>query len=208
MNRGKSAATPYDSPEIFEKSNRIKEAKRNRRQFVYAAMVVFLTFYVVLCLAVFLYYYISFNSDTGSTTLYSIRILNQKGKTLALSDAEQANKRFGFYISLTDLDKLCDLSVSGARDKLTLILRQSGEYLECFTNSSFLYVNGNPARLSIPVLYENREYYLPVELIEQYFIGVNIVYEKGVCKMSLAGDNPVLELKLKKQPISTPLPEP
>ncbi len=208
MSTHKTKINPYDSPEVFERRNRIRTAKKSRRQLVYAACVLFLAFYFAFCLVITLYYYLSFNSTPDEAELYSISILNERGKTVARTSAEGANKRFGFYISLGQLDKLCDLSVAGDEGKLTIILRESGENLECFTNSSFLYINGNPARLSIPVLYENYEYYLPVELIEQYFMGVNIVYEKGICKMSLADKEAALELKLKSQPLCPPIAEP
>jgi len=205
----KSSERTDEVPEVFERRNSIKETKKNRRQMICAVMVVFLTFYTVFSLVVFLYYYISFNSTPDEAELYSINLINQKGKTIAASSVKQANKSYGLYISLTDLDKLCDLSVAGDGDKLTVMLRKSGESLECYTNSSFMYINGNPARLSIPILYENYEYYLPVELLEQYFIGIDIVYEKGVCTMSLVdGSDTALELKLKNQPVSERITEP
>ncbi len=205
---GLPQSPPLQLPRDFERRNRIKEVKKNRRQMVCAVMVVFLTFYSVISLVIVLYYYISFNSTPSETVLYSVSMVNQKGKTVAAASVSQSNKAYGLYVSLTDLDTLCSLSVAGDGEKLTIMLRKSGEILECFTNSSFMYVNGNPARLSIPILYENYEYYLPVELLEQYFIGVDIKYIKGKCVMSLAeGTDTVLELKLKSQPVLESLTE-
>lgn len=204
---GKSETYRVKAPDNAASESR-RRASKKRRQMFYAVMVVFLTFYTVSSLAVFLFYYYSFNRTFSKAQVFAVDIIGERGRSIAFTDVSRANKAYGLYVSLTDLDKLCDFSVAGDDKALTLMLRGSGETLECFANSSFMYINGTPARLSAPILYEDREYYIPVELLEQYFSGFDILYEKGVCAISLAKENGgVLELKFKTQKVSEPIPE-
>lgn len=209
-------ALPQKAPPLPGKTPpaRVKESRRlkkHRRQALLAVMLVFLTFYVIISLFVTAYYYYSFNSTPKAAKLYSVKAVGPTGKTIAAENSEGANKYRALYVSLSTLDKLCDLSYAGDGETLTVMFRNSGEALDCFTNSSFLYINGNPARLTYPVMYEKKlaEYYFPVELVEQYFIGVDVEYKKGDCLLSLtSGRDTVIGLKLKEQQKSQNIAEP
>lgn len=188
----------------------IKELKKKRLEAICMLLLLFLTFYVVLSLCVGIYYKIKFDSAEKAVMFYDVQTVTGEGKrrkAVTFTDREDANNYYGLYIAFDDLNKLCKLSSAGDSKKLTVIFRDTNEYLECCADSSLIYINTIPTRLSVPILYDNG-YYFPIELISDYFLGVNVVFEdeKEVCTITLTGKP--LELKLKKQTSPERIKEP
>lgn len=193
----------------FEKAERIKERKREQRRLIFAVLLIFLTLYIVFSLIVVAFYYFSFRSGSKSQTLYGVEtakyVLKSNGsykKSIFSSiDAETSNMGYGLYIGFDELNDLCDFSSAGNNESFTLIIRDTDEYAELFANSSFLYVNENPVRLSAPVLNKNGKYYIPMEFVEEYIIGIDVEYDKDekLCTVSIKESKTPIGFKLKTQ---------
>ena len=95
--------------------------------------------------------------------------------------AANANNSYGLYIPFSTLTKLCPMSIAGDKDAVAIILPESGDYIKCFSNSSSIWVNDAPCRLSAPVLFEESDWLIPVEMLE-YINGITVTYgENRVC---------------------------
>ena len=192
-----------------EKAEAKKERKREKRRLTLAVLLIFLTVYVVLSLVVIGFYYFSFRSGSKSQTLYSVKTVrftlksngSYKKTTLSSIDSDTANMSYGLYIGFDALNELCDFSIAGNNEKLTMIIRGTDEYAELFANSSFVYVNENPVRLSVPVLYSGGKYHIPMEFVDEYITGVEVEYDddEELCTVSVTEKSDPVGFKLKKQ---------
>jgi len=70
--------------------------------------------------------------------------------------------------------------------------------LTCKHNSTLIYVNGSAARLSVPVIFVEDDFLLPIEIFENYVFGIDIVYndKTKVCTLSRTASSPDLRLKM------------
>ncbi len=176
------------------------KAKRVRKPSVFGRVfaVVFLLFvmYAILLALVAGGVLYSFNKSGRSPQAYSLR-LNSEGKRLYYFDAEEVNNAYGFYVPFENLSVLCDLSIIGDKDKIIVSVNDSSGSVVCSNNSSLVYVNHNPVRLSSPVLFYN-DFLLPVELIDNYFLGLTVEYDidNYVCNISREEDFGELMLKM------------
>ena len=194
----------------IERAEAKRERRKEKRRLTLAVLLIFLTIYVALSLLVIVFYYFSFRSGSKSQTLYSVDtarfVLKSNGSykkvLLSSADAEKANMDYGLYVGFDELNELCGFSIAGNGDKLTMIIRGTDEYAELFANSSFLYVNENPVRLSSPVLYKGGKYYIPMEFVDEYVIGIDVVYDddEEICTVSVSEKkNFAVGFKLQKQ---------
>lgn len=192
-----------------EKAEAVKERKREKRRLTLVILLIFLTFYIVLSLALTAIFAIYYKSGSKSHTLYSLTTVRYVQKTngsykrtiLSTVDSDVANREYGLYIPFDDLNRMCDFSVAGNDDKLTVIVRGTDEYIEFFANSSFVYVNENPVRLSIPVLVGKSGYYIPMEFVEEYIVDLEVGYDEDdeTCTVAIYEKKGPIGFKLKKQ---------
>lgn len=138
----------------------------------------------VMIIALFVWY--SFSTPAESETLYSLRIVTEAdGERKVSYTVGQANNSYGLYLRYSDLAPLCDFGIAGDEEYVTLYLPPEGQVgneksdsVTFCRNSSLIYVNGNPVRLSSPILFEGTDYLLPVSLFEGYLSGLDITYNE------------------------------
>ena len=191
------------------------QARRKRRKLLFVILSLFLTFYIAISLLLGLGVYYSFNS-TSKSVRYGVRTVKYVGEkkresVIASANADTSNRGYGLYISAEQLDGLCGFSFAGDKQKLTVILPESGDYMECYAGSSLVVINGTRFRLAQPVLYESDTYYLPVLLAEEYISGLKIEYSEKdkLCRISLEnGEDTVLHFRFQQTPSPRNIPVP
>ncbi len=195
-------AAPKTKPPLTEEQRKQIEArklakkKQNKRIRTNILIVsfIFLTCYALISLLVVGLIYLDYNSIDAETVmpvvLYSTPKTNkEKEKALVTCPAEDVNMNGGLYIPVSALSKMTDIGTVGDSQKLTLVLRDTGDLIVCIPDSSTLQLNGTPVCLSLPVVRKNYEYYLPIELLEKYAVGVTVTAEGE-------GDDRFLKLRL------------
>ena len=174
-----------------------------------------MTFYIAISLLLGFGVYYSFNS-TAKSVRYGVRTVKYVGErkresVITSANADTSNRGYGLYISANQLDALCGFSFAGDKEKLTVILPESGDYMECYAGSSLVVINGTRFRLAQPILYESDTYYLPVLLAEEYISGLKIEYSEKdkLCRISLEdGEDTVLCFRFHQtvSPRNIPMP--
>lgn len=209
--------TKAGSPPAISKARaeHIAAAKRKRRTVIIVILSLFLTFYIALSLIIGLSVFISFNSTRG-TVLYGVRTVkyNSKNRESVITSASSKDSNFGYglYVAADDLRMLCNFSVAGDKEKLTVILPGGEDYMECYSGSSVVVINGTRVRLDKPVLCISGRFFFPVTLAEEYLTGLKIEFSDSdkLCRISLEnGENTVLGFRFKStvSPAKVPLPD-
>lgn len=202
----KSAKRPAKSAKRPAKSTngaKKKKPKKKRRsngaftQFL-AVFIVFLAFYLVISLFIVGLIYYSFNDTAKTTELYSINVIYDE-QSLYKVDAQSANNEYGLYLPFNYLSEIGSFGLAGNGDDATLFIIGTDNRIECTKNSSLVIINGNPVRISAPIIYEENEYYIPVSLIENYINGIDVSYddEEMVCSISSDLGKSDIALKLR-----------
>lgn len=157
-----------------------------------AALVIFLTFYLALMLITVSFFLLVLYRTEKSENAMSLKVTYQDGKSSAY-DADDVYFNDTLYIPYTELDNLCDFIITGDKDRITLIVRTGDDYCTLYNNSQFMYVGNVPFRLTAPVVFSDDDYYIPIEVIENYMVGLDIVYDndKDICTVSLDGSNKI-----------------
>ncbi len=183
------------------KKKKPKKKKRGNGVFTQflAVFIVFLAFYLVISLFIVGLIYYSFNDTAKTTELYSINVIYDE-QSLYKLDAQTANNEYGLYIPFEYLSEIGSFGLAGNGDDATLFIIGTDNRIECTKNSSLIIINGNPVRISAPIIYEENEYYIPVALIENYVNGIDVSYddEDMVCSISsdLGKNDIALKLRL------------
>lgn len=182
-NKKKVVSRPLTPDEITARDARKAAAirkKRARREKLLACTAVLLAVYIGIIGIIAAYGILSFNSVAESNKVYSVEGYLGETKVFTVPSSRATNS-YGLYIPFSTLTKLCPMSIAGDKDSVAIILPDSDDYIKCFSNSSSIQVNDSPCRLSCPVLFEEDDWLIPVEILE-YINGINVTYEKGnVC---------------------------
>lgn len=160
-------------------------------------LIVFLAFYIILTLLVAGLVYYSFNEDTDSVDLYSVKVVYDE-KTLYSLPASSVNNEYGLYVPFSYLTEICSFGLAGDGDNVTVFIIGTDSRIECTKNSSLIIINDNPIRISAPILYENSEYLIPVVLLDNYINGIDVTYdnEEMLCTLSSSLGKTDVSLKL------------
>ena len=185
---------PLTEEEKYRRDTRKAQAiqrKRARREKTVAVIAVMLAVYVGVIGIIAAYGILSFNSVAESSKVYSVAGYMGETKVFTIS-AANANNSYGLYIPFSTLTKLCPMSIAGDKDAVAIILPESGDYIKCFSNSSSIWVNDAPCRLSAPVLFEESDWLIPVEMLE-YINGITVTYgENRVCTVYIKNSSQFL----------------
>ena len=185
-----ASAEPVKKRRLTEEEKTARDArrvkaiqqKRARREKALAVFAVMMAVYLGVIGIIAAYGILSFNSVAESDKVYSVEGYMGETKIFTVS-AAQANNSYGLYVPFSTLTKLCPMSIAGDGDSVAIILPDTGDYIKCFSNSSSIWVNDAPCRLSSPVLFEESDYLIPVELLE-YINGLKITYgDDRVCTL-------------------------
>lgn len=184
-NQAKNASREKDKP----KKSSPKKKKQKRSNGILsqglAVVIVFLAFYLAFSLFVGGLILYSFNDTAENTEIYSLRVIYDD-ETLYRMDAETANTEYGLYIPFEYLSEIASFGLAGDGDNATLFIIGTDNRIECTKNSSLVIINGNPVRISAPILFQDNEYLIPVVLIENYINGIDVSYDKEemICAVS------------------------
>ncbi len=204
MAKKKSEQTKKPNPKnrIAQKSapQEVKSKRRhNSGKFtsLLAILIVFLGFYLGLCLFFGGLIVYSFYDTAENTEIYSLRVVYDE-RVLHKLSAEQANNEFGLYVPFSQLAEIGSFGIAGDGDEATLFIIGTDNRIQCTINSSLMIINDNPVRISAPLLYDDGEYLIPVVLLENYVNGLDIVYDddKMICSIVSDDDRTDIELKL------------
>ncbi len=149
-----------------------------------AYIFVTLVIYILLCSLVGGYIYYSFKSTAKSVNRYSVSI-KYDDKTLHTIKVGDANNEYGLYVPFSILTDICSFGLAADGEDVTLFLIGTNNRIECKRNSSLIVINDNPIRISAPILYEKGDYLIPVVLLENYIVGLDVSYDddKMVCNI-------------------------
>lgn len=194
---------PQKQPQkpVQKQKRSLSAGEKRGAQMLLAILFVAVVFYVILMLIIALFIWYSFGTLSESTTLYSLRVMDSDGETrIASYSVEEANNRYGLYVPYSVLAPLCGFGVAGDSEQVTLYLPDAGGStgsILCNKDSSLIEINGNPVRLSSPILFQGDDYLLPVSLFESYLSGLEITYddEKQICSLTVPA-KPLFSLKL------------
>lgn len=156
----------------------LSEAEKNGRQVFFGILGTGIAFYLVIVLIIALLLWYSFSGNKNPTSLYSVRVVDAEENRLFSYDAVEANNTYGLYLRYSDLSKYCDFGVAGDDEKVTLFLPGDKDSVVCWRNSSLVQINGNTARIGEPVLFEGKDYLLPVSLFEKQLGGLFVSYDE------------------------------
>ena len=168
------------------------EKEKNGASLFSAILILGVAAYLVIVLIIAMLVWYSFSNVSENRTSYQLRVLDDEENRLFTYTAAEANNAYGLYMKFSDLSAYCDLGVAGDSDKVTFFLPGKEDEVVCYRNSSLVQINGNTARISEPVLFEGKDYLLPVSLFENYLGGFLISYdeEKLLCTVVIP-ENPV-----------------
>ena len=145
----------------------------------------------------FIYY--SFNQTAKNTEIYSLRVVNDE-RTLHTVTAETANNEYGLYIPFSYLSEIGSFGLAGNGDDISLFIIGTDNRIKCRINSSLIEINGNPVRISAPIMQRESdgEYIIPVVLLENYINGIDVTYndENMICYVQADPNNTGVALTL------------
>ncbi|MBR6594131.1 MAG: hypothetical protein IKK83_02985 [Clostridia bacterium] len=174
--------------EIAERKIKEAERRRERRQTFFVRFVFGAAVYLVCCLLIVGIVAALYLSSGGESTP-ALSIVNGQDKELYRIPADSFIMDGTPYISATGLAYLYDFTLAGDKNQVTLHFHNIDQSISLYKDSSSVLINGSFVRIGAPIIFKN-DYYIPMELIKNYFVGAIISYDskKGVAKLSVAGD--------------------
>lgn len=186
-----------------QRQKNTKKVKRKRRKkvsgsAVLAFLIVFFAFYLVFTLAIAGFLFYSFNSTSENPDYYSLTVLYDDNELYEL-DADEANNEYGLYIPFSSLSKISSFGLAGDGDDITLFLIGTDNRIKCTKNSALIEINDNPIRISSPILFddEEKEYLIPVSLLDNYINGIDVSYDNEEMICTVASDIGKSDISLK-----------
>lgn len=181
--------------EIEERKRKAAEARRERRS-VFFARFVFGTIVYALCGLVIFGFVASLYLWTEESELLTLNVTDPKGEVLHTATGDGFIINNVPYVSATALAEIYDFTLAGDKNRVSLHFHNGEDSLSLVKDSSAVEVNGCKVRLSAPIVFTD-DYYIPLELIRNYFNGVTIVYdsEEGEARL-YKRDDVAFSLKL------------
>lgn len=193
---GKTAAhRPAGKPAPKKKRKPMSEKDKEGAGILSVILVLGFAAYLVIVLIIAMLVWYSFSGTANRRTSYSIRVLDETDTRLFTYDAPDANRQYGLYLRFSDLSRYCDLGVAGDEEKVTFFLPGDEDEVVCYRNSSLVQINGNTARIGAPILFEKKDYLIPLSLFEDYLGGFGITYDE---------DKLLCTVVIPKEPVFTP----
>lgn len=171
VSRKPAGSKPVKKPKLKK-----RKPSPEKKQHIAAVLILLLTLYLAVNLAVFGILLLDFNRQPGNTQSYTL-VLKKNKTRVATVDAALVNNKYGLYVPYSKLSLLADLSIMGDNDNVIIIVRPGDDRVEISSNSSLIYINDNAIRLSKPVIFQINDYLLPIELISNYMDGISVTYD-------------------------------
>lgn len=173
------------SPQERERLHRAEERRRRKRETFLVRFAFCAAVYLMVCLIITGFVVSLYRSSTVSDDAARIVVADGNGKKLYELSAAEANVNGVEYISASALSKLYDFTLAGDKNEVTLHFHNIGQSVSLHRDSAVLEMNGESIRLGAKIIFTG-DYYIPLELIENYFNGAIIERDddKGVITLS------------------------
>lgn len=168
--------------ELAEKISSLKDTYKGTLKNAFGYFAIFVCVLLIIC--------------TVSATVFLVKILNYGEKAEAPSSVifstEGKNKNYDYsdivrdgiyYLDFTKLAQLCSLSQSGDKE-LIIYSTASGEQIRFAPPSRTVTINGNSITASGAILSENDRLLVPIDLIQNYLIGLDVTVDEGINEKS------------------------
>ena len=189
--------------EIEERKLKLAERKRERRATLVARLIFGGVVYLVCCIviagvALSAYFW------SSESELAELNIVDAKGNVLYEAKDEAFIINNVPYVSATGLAKIYDFTLAGDKTRVSMHFHNVDESISFTKDSTGVYINGQPVRLTSPIIFTD-DYYIPLELIRNYFLGATIRYDKEEGVATLSANKEAFTLKLHPS-VETPTP--
>lgn len=173
------------SPQAAERMRRAAERRRRKRETFLVRLAFCAAIYFTVCLLIAGFVVSLYRGSTVSDDAARIVVKDSNGKELCKLAAEDANVNGVEYISASALSKLYSFTLAGDKNEVTLHFHNIGQTVSLHKNSAAVEVGGESVRLGAKIIFTD-DYYIPLELIENYFNGAIIERDskKGVITLS------------------------
>ncbi len=165
---------PQNRPLTREEAQRRQRAaqRKQARRGVLVARLIFMAFvYVVACGVIIGVVALMYSGS--ATAGRRLEVVDSEGETIYAESAVTGYINGTQYISATGLSSLCDFTLAGDSKEVTMYFHDIGQQLAFTDRSAVVEINGEKKRLSSEIIFK-KDYYIPLELIENYFCGITI----------------------------------
>ncbi len=183
------------TPEEIEERRLKAEERRRERRATFIARFIFGSIVYLLCCLVIFGFTLSVYFWNTESELAELNVLDSKGNVIYEAKDEEFIINNVPYISATGLAALYDFTLAGDKTRVSMHFHNVDESLSFTKDSTGVYINGQPVRLTAPIIFKD-DYYIPLELIRNYFLGVTIIYDSEEGVATLSADREAFSLKL------------
>lgn len=189
-----------------ERRQRAEEEKREKRETRIVCLAFGSVIYLVVCLLIVGFVALLYFGG-GGEEFNELNVVDGKGEVLHVQSDEEFIIGDVPYISATGLGTLYDFTLAGDKKQVTLHFHNIDQSVSLYKDSSAVVINGVRVRLNAPIIFTD-DYYIPLELIKNYFLGAIIEYdsEEGVAKLSRQAGDDSFSLRI-RAPGETVLPD-
>ncbi len=164
--------------ELIGKLSSIRENYRGTLKNALGYFVVFICVLLIICTVsatVFLFKLLGYGdkTETPSTVVFST-----EGKKSRYDYSDIVRDGI-YYIDFNAISGLCSLSVSGDSN-LMIYSTRSGEQIRFTPLSRTVMINGYAVTAAAEILSDGDRLWVPLDLVRDYFVGIDIVLDSGV----------------------------
>lgn len=184
-----------------KKTKKRKKSSSRTAQTFAAVAIVMLALIILMTAATAGVIYLIYDSTSDRAELYSLK-LTKNGKTIKTVSSASANNVYGLYVPYSAVSQIADIGIAGDGVRINLVCLPSQSMITCTDDSTQIYVNGSSARLSVPVMFTENDYLLPIELFQNFVFGIDVSFNEstGICTLSRSDSNG--DIRLKMSPVS------
>ncbi len=168
--------------ETIKKLSSLRETYKGTLKNALGYFIVFICVLLIICTVsatLFLFKLMNYGEReaTPSSVVFST---NGKNSKYDYSDIVRDGI---YYLEFSAIAELCDLSVSGDSE-LIIYSTKSGEQLRFTPLSRTVLINSNQITASAEILSESDRLWVPLDLIRDYFVGLDIDLDSGINESS------------------------
>ncbi len=158
---------------VKEHGEKKKKVKRSPSLFLRRALLV-LIFYAILMPISLLLFRLWLPFHTTPETNDYIYQVGPDNNVLSKKTYKWSTVRSGdtFYLDMTGLAELCEMTTTGDDKSIKYTVRASGESVEFVLGQSLAYVNGIPDRMDGVSYIDGDKHYAPMDFVNRCFIGI------------------------------------
>lgn len=189
-----------------ERRRKSDEQRKSKRETRVVCLLFGACVYLAVCILIAVYVVVLYFGG-GEEEYTELEIIDADGEVAYTQSDDAFLINDVPYVSATALGKLYDFTLAGDKSQVTLHFHNIGQSLSLYKDSSVVVVNGERTRLNAPIIFRD-DYYIPLELIKNYFLGAIIEYdgEDGKVMLSRQAGEDGFSLRL-HAPEMTALPE-